>query len=189
MRAGLFEPFALDELYPERNVRLVDGGVCDNQGVSSLLEQDCNVILVSDGSGQMESENQPSSGLLGVPLRSNTILQARVREAQYRELSSRKRASLLRGLMFVHLKEDLDVDPIDWIGCLDPFDASDDSRPPYRRGPLTRYGIAKNMQKLLAAVRTDLDSFSDVEAYTLMTSAYRMTEHEFRLSKCIEDVP
>jgi hypothetical protein len=38
-------------------------------------------------------------------------------------------------------------------------------------------------------VRTDLDSFSDVEAYTLMTSAYRMTEHEFRLSKCIENVP
>src|SRR6185503_3125288 len=83
---GLFEPLPLGELYPDRTVRLVDGGVCDNQGVGSLLEQDCNVILVSDGSGQMGSENQPSNGLLGVPLRSNSILQARVREAQYREL-------------------------------------------------------------------------------------------------------
>ncbi|HKN83935.1 MAG TPA: tetratricopeptide repeat-containing protein [Pyrinomonadaceae bacterium] len=183
---GLFEPLPLDQLYPERVVRLVDGGVCDNQGVASLLEQDCTIILVSDGSGQMESQKDPSIGLLGVPLRSNTILQARVREAQYRELSARRRASLLRGFMFVHLKDDLDVDPIDWIGCLDPFDASDDSRPAYRRGPLTKYGIAKDLQELLSGVRTDLDSFSDVEAFALMTSGYRMTEHEFKHSKCVE---
>ncbi len=186
---GLFEPLPLDGLYPERVVRLVDGGVCDNQGVASLIEQDCNVILVSDGSGQMESEKDPSIGLLGVPLRSNTILQARVREAQYHELSARQRASLLRGFMFVHLKDDLDVDPIDWIGCLDPFDASDDSRPAYRRGPLTRYGIAKDLQELLSGVRTDLDSFSDVEAFALMTSGYRMTEYEFKFSKCVDGFP
>jgi predicted acylesterase/phospholipase RssA len=186
---GLFEPLNLDELYPERIVRLVDGGVCDNQGAATLLEQDCNVILISDGSGQMGSENDPSNGLLGVPLRSNSILQARVREAQYHELSARKRAGLLRGFMFVHLRDDLDVDPIDWIGCLDPYDASDDSRPAYRRGPLTRYGIAKDIQKQLAAVRTDLDSFSDMEAFALMTSAYRMTEHEFKFSKCVEGFP
>ena len=110
---GLFEPLILDGLYPDRIVGLVDGGVCDNQGTTSLLEQDCNVLLVSDGSGQMGSENQPSNGLLGVPLRSNGILQARVREAQYNGLSARKRAGLLRGFMFVHLKEDSDVDPID----------------------------------------------------------------------------
>lgn len=186
---GLFEPLPLDQLYPDRVVRLVDGGVCDNQGVASLLEQDCNVILVSDGSGQMESQKDPGLGLLGVPLRSNTILQARVREAQYHELSARKRASLLRGFMFVHLKDDLDVDPIDWIGCLDPFDASDDARPAYRRGPLTRYGIAKDVQELLSGVRTDLDSFSDVEAFALMTSGYRMTEHEFKFSNCVEGFP
>jgi predicted acylesterase/phospholipase RssA len=186
---GLFEPLMLDALYPERVVRLVDGGVCDNQGVGSLLEQDCTVILVSDGSGQMGSLNNPSDGMLGVPLRSNSILQARVRAAQYRELTARRRASLLRGFMFVHLKDDLDVDPIDWLGCLDPFDASDDSRPAYRRGPFTRYGIAKDIQELLAGVRTDLDSFSDVEAFALMTSAYRMTEHEFRYSKCVEGFP
>jgi predicted acylesterase/phospholipase RssA len=185
---GLFEPLPLGGLYPERIVRLVDGGVCDNQGVASLLEQDCNVILVSDGSGQMESLKEPSNSVLGVPLRSNSILQARVREAQYRELCARKRAGLLRGFMFVHLKDDLDVDPIDWIGCLDPYDASDDSRPAYRRGPLTRYGIAKQLQQLLAGVRTDLDSFSDVEAFALMTSGYRMTEYQLNNPNCIDGV-
>ena len=182
---GLFEPIVLEGLYPDRTVRLVDGGVCDNQGVGGLLEQDCNVVLISDGSGQMGSLNDPSRGLLGVPLRSMSIVQARVRAAQFDELSARKRSALLRGFMFVHLKGDLDVDPIDWVDCQDPFDASDDSRPVYRRGPLTSYGIAKSIQGQLAAVRTDLDSFSDVEAYALMTSGYRMTEVAFR-QKCVE---
>jgi predicted acylesterase/phospholipase RssA len=177
---GLFEPIVLEKLYPERTVRLVDGGVCDNQGVGGLLEQDCNVVLISDGSGQMGSLDDPGNGLLGVPMRSTTIVQARVRAAQFDDLSARKRSALLRGLMFVHLKEDLDVDPVDWLDCQDPFDASDDSRPVYRRGPLTSYGISKEIQKQLAAVRTDLDSFSDVEAYALMTSGYRMTEGAFR---------
>jgi predicted acylesterase/phospholipase RssA len=186
---GLFEPLTLTDLYPNRAIRLVDGGVCDNQGVASLLDQDCNVVLVSDGSGQMGSQNDPSNGVLGVPLRSNSILQARVREAQYQDLSARRRASLLRGFMFVHLKDDLDVDPIDWIGCLDPYDASDDARPARRRGPLTRYGIAKDVQELLAGVRTDLDSFSDVEAFALMTSGYRMTEYAFKYSKCVQGFP
>ncbi|MDQ3130693.1 MAG: patatin-like phospholipase family protein [Acidobacteriota bacterium] len=48
---GIFEPLSLENLYHDRIVRLVDGGVCDDQGLSSLLEQDCTVILVSDGSG------------------------------------------------------------------------------------------------------------------------------------------
>lgn len=184
---GLFEPIALDGLYPERVVRLVDGGVCDNQGVGGLVEQDCNVILISDGSGQMESLRDPSRGLLGVPLRSSSILQSRVRESQFQDLSARQRSHLLRGFMFVHLKQDLDVDPVDWIDCLDPSDADDDdARPAARKGRLTSYGVAKDIQQLLASVRTDLDSFSDVEAYALMASAYRMTEHAFAEKKCVE---
>jgi hypothetical protein len=168
-------------------VRLVDGGVCDNQGVGGLLEQDCNVILISDGSGQMESISDPKRGPLGVALRSTSIIQARVRQAQYQDLTSRKRSQLLRGFMFVHLKEDLEVDPVDWVDCLDPYDADDDdARPASRRGPLTRYGVAKKTQQMLSSVRTDLDSFSDVEAYALMTSAYRMTEHAFTEGKCVE---
>jgi hypothetical protein len=116
------------------------------------------------------------------------IVQARIRAAQFQDLSARKRSSLLRGFMFVHLKGDLDVDPVDWVDCQDPFDASDDARPISRRGPLTGYGIAKSIQQQLAAVRTDLDSFSDVEAYTLMTSGYRMTEQAFR-ARCVEGFP
>jgi hypothetical protein len=48
---------------------------------------------------------------------------------------------------------------------------------------MTRYGILKRVQALLAGIRTDLDSFAEAEAYALMTSGYRMIEAEFaRLS-------
>lgn len=184
---GVFAPLTFDNLYPDRIIRLADGGVADNQGVASLLEQDCRVMLVSDASGQMESQSASSAKILGVLLRSNSIFQARIREAEYHDLKGRRRSSLLRGFMFVHLKGDLSVDPVDWIDCLDPYDPRDDVQPLWRRDRYTRYGIAKDVQQLLSALRTDLDSFSEAEAYALMTSAYRMTEFQITQEKCVDD--
>lgn len=176
---GAFEPLTLAGLYPDRTVRLVDGGVHDNQGIQSLLEQGCTVLLVSDASGQMEAENHPSGGMLGAPLRSNSILQARVRASQYNEIETRRRASLLQGLVFVHLKKDLEVEPVDWEKCEEPSDPSAAHRPGLGAVPLTGYGIRKDIQRLLASIRTDLDSFTEAEAFSLMTSGYCMTEEEF----------
>jgi hypothetical protein len=173
---ALFEPLALANLYEGLVVRLVDGGVYDNQGTSSLLDQGCNILLVSDASGQMATEKDPGAGLLAVPLRTNSVLQARVRVAQYRELSAQRQASTLRGLMFIHLKKDLPVKPMDWIDCPDPQDPLGSDL------PLTDYGINKSAQERLAAIRTDLDSFSDAEARALMISGYRMTEFEIERS-------
>jgi predicted acylesterase/phospholipase RssA/MinD-like ATPase involved in chromosome partitioning or flagellar assembly len=184
---GLFEPLALSGLYPERVVRLVDGGVHDNQGVAGLLGEDCAVLLVSDASGQMGALKNPTSGLLGVPLRSNSILQARVREAEYNELEARRRSSLIRGLMFIHLKKGLEVDPVDWVGCDDPYEADDEAHTAGRRGPVTPYGVRKDVQQSLSAIRTDLDSFSDKEAYALMLSGYRMAGREF--TECVKGFP
>lgn len=184
---GVFEPLTMDNLYPDRILRLADGGVCDNQGVATLLEQDCKVVLVSDASGQMESQAASSRQILGVLLRTNDIFQARIRVAEYQDLSGRRRSRLLRGFMFVHLKGDLDVDPVDWIDCLDPYDPCEDVRPLWRRDRYTRYGIGKDVQQLLSALRTDLDSFSEAEAYALMTSGYRMTEYQFKEGKCVEE--
>lgn len=186
---GVFEPITLDGLYPDRIVRLVDGGVCDNQGVVSLLEQDCKVVLVSDGSGQMDSVPAASRGAVGVLFRTNSIFQARIRQAEYHDLKGRQRAGLLNGFMFVHLKGDLEVDPVDWIGCQDRFESSDEASPPERRGHHTRYGVPKALQRLLSGIRTDLDSFSEVEAYALMTSGYRMTQHHFAGPQRVQGFP
>lgn len=177
---GLFEPLAMLDLY-ERDgpagkakvrpvVRLVDGGVHDNQGVAALLEQGCSVLLVSDASGQMAELDFPASGMLGVPLRANSILQSRVRVSQFEQLDSRRRGGLLRGLMFIHLKKDLDIMPVDWL-------ETDEPSPSPKPRTLTAYGVLPAIQRQLAAIRTDLDSFSESEAYALMASGYAMTGH------------
>ena len=169
---GAFAPLKLKNLYPDRDVLLVDGGVHDNQGTASLLEQGCAVVLVSDASGQMDSQAHPSSGLVSVPLRANDIMMSRVREAQLRDLVARQRSGRIRGLMFLHLKLDLDIESIDWIGEHSPED-------PGKPDPVTDYELPKRLQGKLADIRTDLDSFSDVEGFALMTSGYRMAKHEF----------
>ncbi len=169
---GLFDPLEIRGLYPGRTVRLVDGGVHDNQGVEGLLDESCTFILCSDASGQMNDVASPSDGLLGVPLRSNSILMDRVREAEYQDLRERTENYSLQGLFFIHLKEDLVPAALDWIDCQDP-----------RKEPAqmntTSYGIDRDIQQKLAAIRTDLDSFTEVEASALMLSGYLMTEKKF----------
>jgi hypothetical protein len=151
--------------------------------VAALLDQGCNVFLVSDASGQMNGLDFPSNKILGVPLRANDILQARVREAQYRELCSRRRSGLLKGLMFIHLKKDLQIELVDWVGCQDPSQRIAPT-------PLTSYGVQRAIQRRLAAVRTDLDSFSDAEAYALMCSGYLMAAEALSGEKLLGfDVP
>jgi predicted acylesterase/phospholipase RssA len=181
---GLFEPLILDKLYPRRSVRLVDGGVCDNQGVSSLLEQDCTVPLISDASGQMETQAIPSSSVIGVPLRANSVLQARVRQSQYAEVKARRQSQLLQGMMFLHLKQGLVGEPIAWEEVPPPLRESDFA--PKKKTPdeeAASHEVSPVMKKKLAAIRTDLDSFNDLEAYALMAAGYRMTKAQLTASE------
>jgi predicted acylesterase/phospholipase RssA len=173
---SLLSPLELPGLYEGMNIRLVDGGVHDNQGVSSLLDQSCTVLLVSDASGQLADTTAGASGIANVGLRADEICQERVRVAEYQDLESRVRSGLLRSLMFIHLRKDLDSPPKDWIGCPLPDKASEEAKPAADSGPLTSYGINREIQKRIARIRTDLDSFHQTEAWALMTSGYRMVE-------------
>ncbi len=184
---GLFEPVELTNLYQHQKendendtitVRLVDGGVHDNQGVVGLSEQGCVVMLVSDASGQMEAVDNPSNGLLAVPLRTNSILMSRVRDAEYSDLKSRIRSSELRELMFLHLKMDLHADSVDWVGSAEPPQSAAIAAGDTSQNQETNYGISRHVQRLLAGNRTDLDAWNDAEAYMLMLSGYRMTEYQ-----------
>ena len=72
------------------------------------------------------------------------------------------------------MKKDLPVRPQDWIGCQDPTPATE-------KAPASLpYGIDPEIQQLIAGIRTDLDAFSEVEAYALMCSGYLMTEQQFK---------
>jgi len=166
---GLFEPLAIDRLYPDHTVRLVDGSVHDNQGVQGLLNEGCTLVLCSDGSSQMPAHPAPSSNRLGVLQRAGNILMDRVREAEYQDLSARADSKALTGLFFVHLKKGLTVTPVDWRG---------DQKPEAAPTGTTPHGIDGALQRQLAAVRTDFDAFTEVEACALMLSGYLMTEYE-----------
>ena len=179
----MFEPLPILGLYPDHTVRLVDGGVHDNQGMAALLDDDCDVILCSDASGQMASEPNPANGEIGVFARMQSILQDRVREAQYREVRHRADAGAVKGLLFIHMKQEL-TEP-----ALNPTNSGD---PPEAAAPdgVTTYGVDRQIQALLAKVRTDLDSFSEVECCALMASGYQITrkalfelDAEFKLAE------
>lgn len=164
---------------PRITARLVDGGVHDNQGVSSLLEQNCRVLLVSDASGQMSTEPRPSTGPLGVLARSNKILMARVRGAQYQDLRARCRSGVISAFMFLHLRKGIAGEALDWVDCKEPRDFDRHGTLPEPDAP-TPYGIRREVQQLLSEIRTDLDSFSETEACALMYSGYRMAQHEWK---------
>ena len=173
---GLFPALKLPNLYEGHPVvRLVDGGVHDNQGIAALLDQDCSVILVSDASGQMRNAENPPGGVFGGPARANSVLQARVRLAQFGEIDARRRSGALRELMWVHLREELEPNAVNWLDCRDGFSREDEGLPEKEPELLTGYGVDRDIQDALARIRTDLDSFSDAEAHGLMCSAYLMS--------------
>lgn len=178
---GMFAPLELRNLYQgDVTVRLVDGGVHDNQGIFGLLDQNCTVMLVSDASGQMNEVDDPPDDPIGVLLRTTSMLQARVRTAQYREVEARRKSGRLKEFMYLHLKKDLDREDRDWRGCQNPKQITNDELRA-RRGDLTSYGVFKPFQHLLAGIRTDLDSFHETEAHALMLDGYAMASSSLQV--------
>jgi predicted acylesterase/phospholipase RssA len=167
---GLFAPLQLDDLYEGYGVRLVDGGVFDNQGTSSLLEQDCQVLLVSDAAGQLFAEVTARCGHVSPLLRSISIFQERIRQSSYDALTKRKEAGQVRSVIYTHLTQGLGVPAVDWKDCEDPLQEGDQLPGPVRDGRTT--AINADLQMCLAKMRTDLDIFSEIECAALMASGY-----------------
>jgi predicted acylesterase/phospholipase RssA len=179
----LFEPLMLKNLYPGIDLQLVDGGVHDNQGIASLLEQECKVMIVSDASGQLSDAAVPTGNTADVFFHSDLVLQERVREAQFLDLKAREEASQLSALMFVHLKKELHREPVNWIACEEPQRTTASPDRAKNNPDLTEYGVRRQVQQAIAELRTDLDAFNDAEAFALMYSGYAQTNLEMRHQK------
>jgi predicted acylesterase/phospholipase RssA len=169
---GFFPPISLEGIYPNRSVRLVDGGVYDNQGIETLLELPCTSLFVSDAGAPMEPDERPGEGMLDVVLRSIDVLQERIRAEVYAKVQARERTGRLTQVFGVHLK----------MGLGPTGDAE------IRRGrsieagepALSASGINRQVQLALARIRTDLDAFNDTEAYALMCCGYLLAGEELR---------
>jgi NTE family protein len=166
---GVFKPFPIHDLYrnsedEEIVNQLVDGGVFDNQGIDALERAKCDFIICSDGSGQLESELDPPARALPVITRANSVLMTRVREQMLKDFQSAPNKTVLHLRQLCH--RDLHGDP-----AFPPIPG-----PAFRSDPKKKDGLVYRLSNL----RTDLDSFSDIEACSLMYQGYHLACERFQ---------
>lgn len=169
---GLFPPMAVSDMYGiDIRVQLVDGGVHDNQGIDTLLEWKCTDFVISDASQQMREVYDPATQLLPVVNRSFDILGSQLRvQSLLRVLESDERRVAL-----MHLRKGLSAEAISYVERKGQV-----AKATRERVPATSFGVPEATQKALSRLRTDLDAFSEVEAFSLMLDAYLMSETELR---------
>ncbi len=147
---GIFEPLQIRNLYKANGkpltIRLVDGGLVDNQGLASLFAENCTHIICSDASDILKPENHPSSQFLNVALRANDILMERIRGKSLNELF---KFGPGRFAMF-------DLGDSETRNQIFPADS-------------------EKMVRALTRIRTAMDSFTDREADTLMYCGYHLS--------------
>jgi predicted acylesterase/phospholipase RssA len=174
----MFHPMPLPDLYPGIDLQLIDGGLHDNQGIAALIEQECNNMIISDASGQMPTNNVSTHNEAAVFFRADNILQERIRELQFMDLKERNYTTQLNSLITVHLKNGLEAYPKSWLYCIDPPRSILYEDENIVNEDLLKYGVLRDVQEELSEIRTDLDSFNDIEAYALMYSGYAQTGYE-----------
>lgn len=170
---GLFPPMAVSNLYKDRRVQLVDGGVYDNQGIAGLLDPDClcTDFIVSDASGQSDATDNPPPDTLSVVLKSSSILADRVREEMVNNLEETRD----RHVAYFHLTRGLFAKDIEF----NEGGVSDVPGVKMSSGIAAsekEFDVSQEAQRALAHIRTDLDSFTDVEAGCLQADGYQMSE-------------
>lgn len=181
---GLFDPIELNGAYAEgENIKLVDGGVYDNQGLASLIDEECNLIICSDASGQFNDDDKPSSCRLSVIPRVNDSLMDRGRDQAYEQVKELLNEKKIDGLCILHLKQCFEIKECTPKSCT--LKASTDiecvTSDMYRE-----YDV--EIQDALSKIRTDLDSFNDIEAYFLMYSGYTIMSNWFEAIKQTQPV-
>ncbi len=181
---GLFDPLAINNLYNDRELneknkkivpQLVDGGVFDNQGTDSLLSFSCTHSIVSDASGQMGMENQVATDAVSVLLRVASVLQDRTRTEGLLHLKAKKK----KNIAFIDLRRGLGIREISWNSEMDKAAEKDKVTKP----STAKFHVNAEVQEKLSFIRTDLDAFTEVEAYSLMLDGYLMSEKELATFK------
>jgi NTE family protein len=158
---GGFPPMIVPGLFDDLTVELVDGGVHDNQGVEGLADRGCTHWIISDGSGQMPDLARPSTRLPAVLGRVVSIYGDAEREQRLLQLLRQGNS-----VGFMHLQTGLPARERTPGGRVSEQDATIES---------TDFGVVEDVQRALAQVRTDLDAFCEVEAWSLMADAYQLT--------------
>lgn len=179
---GIFPPLSIHNLYRDYNnrevvVELCDGGVFDNQGISALYEQHCTHFVISDAAGQLNDQNILGTKAVQVALRANEVMMDKIRaETLYRvdaghtleqvdcapadpAAASLRAENGVQGYALAHARQAF-ANSVAYPNFPGPAD-----RP---EGTIYR----------LSCLRTDLDAFSDAEAYSLMYDGYNLAHEQ-----------
>lgn len=172
----VFPPYSMLGIYDDAYITklgLTDGGVFDNIGLQALLDERCNYIIASDTSGLFDLQQNASSGRFSMLARIINILMNNVAIRQRDQLRDRRQVSRaitawpdapnevhefhtlreLRGLSFFHIRS---ATP-----AIDGLELAVD-------------------RKDIAMLRTDLDSFGDVEIAALVNTGYDSADRYIR---------
>ena len=181
---GIFQPLVFRNLYDDRTVeavRLVDGGVYDNQGLTALFEEGCTHIICSDASGQLVFERAASGKIYGIIPRANEVLMEKIRRDEMNLLLERHAAT-----------EDLAALGLG-TGSHPPPPAQQDAVAGLRRrfhveesaffhlkseyAPTPGGMPALKWTREVSELRTDLDAFTDREAFAVTYHGYYLATH------------
>jgi NTE family protein len=155
---GGFPPMQVAGLFDDYLVELVDGGVHDNQGIEGVVDRGCTHMVISDGSGQMPDRVRPSIRMPSVLGRVISIYGDAEREQ--RLLAALERPDTVA---FLHLQTGLPAT------TRAPRGEAVVQTAPTKTAD---FGVHVDVQRALANIRTDLDAFSDLEAWSLMADGY-----------------
>jgi predicted acylesterase/phospholipase RssA len=169
----VFPPLMLLGIYDDLHVArlgLSDGGVYDNTGITTLVEEGCTDIIASDTGAPFDVKQRVSSRYLGMIGRLPDILMEDVAEQQRTQVRNRARLFKdLSGLQNVqNIRDQYGLDGL-------AFFSVDSLNPP---GP---GGIDTGCISFdVATLRTDLDAFGDMEVAALINAGYDHTDRFVR---------
>ena len=166
----LFPPLVLLGIYDDLHVTrlgLSDGGVYDNIGITTLLDEGCTHIIASDTGAPFETKQRVTSRYFGLITRLPAVLTDDVAEQQRTGLRERRRVSA--GLANYNDQSQTLLDLKNAYGLKGLAFFSIDSFAATGGGGIH---LGRSHREAVACLRTDLDSFGDLEVAALVNAGY-----------------
>jgi len=132
-----------------KKVRLCDGGVYDNLGLASIVNDECKYIIISDGSKQLRDTFYPSHFRFDILNRTQDILMTKNRDIEYRYAKELERVGVVESVIVSHMRDE----------CLE--------------------GDLRELFEKVSNIRTDLDSFNEIESYAIIYTGYKIAFKAF----------
>jgi hypothetical protein len=165
----VFPPLVLLGIYDDLQVTrlgLSDGGVYDNLGITTLLDEGCTYIIASDTGAPFDVKQRVTSRYLGMIARLPDVLTDDVAEQQRTRLRERRRVSQGLENYTGHNQPVNDLKDEYGLKAL-AFFTIDSVDPPGANGIPLPFEC-----EAVARLRTDLDSFGDLEVAALIDAGY-----------------